>query len=140
MYFGYSKSKLQAMLFLEYILHYAKQVERKRKCTRFSKQLVIFSSSTSQPFQNFLLICILPCLCFPGGRVIKNPPAKQKIQVWSLGWEDLLETEMATHSSIFAWEIPWTEEPVGLYSPWGPKKVGYNLATKQYFDQLTSIE
>ena len=47
---------------------------------------------------------------------------------------------MATHSSIFAWEIPWTEEPVGLYSPWGPKKVGYNLATKQYFDQLKSIE
>ena len=56
------------------------------------------------------------------------------------GWEDPLEKEMATHSSIFAWEIPWTEEPVGLYSPWGPKKVGYNLATKQYFDQLKSIE
>ena len=39
----------------------------------------------------------------------------------SLGWEDLLEKEMATHSSVLAWKIPWTEEPVG-YSPWGRKE------------------
>ena len=45
---------------------------------------------------------------------IKNPPAMQKIQFQSLGWEDPLEKEMATHSSILAWEIPWTEEPGGL--------------------------
>ena len=37
-------------------------------------------------------------------------------QVWSLGWEDHLEQEMATHSSILAWRIPWTEEPGGLQS------------------------
>ena len=43
------------------------------------------------------------------------------MQVWSLGREDLLEEEMATHSSILAWEIPWTEELVG-YSPWGRKE------------------
>ena len=42
--------------------------------------------------------------------------------VQSLGWEDLLEKEMATHSSILAWKIPWTEEPVG-YSPWGRKEL-----------------
>ena len=42
---------------------------------------------------------------------IKNPPAMQKIQFQSLGWEDPLEKEMATHSSTFAWKIPWTEEP-----------------------------
>ena len=35
----------------------------------------------------------------------------QEMQVWSLGWEDLLEEEMATHSSILAWEMPWTQEP-----------------------------
>ena len=46
---------------------------------------------------------------FPGGLVIKNPPAKQEIQVQSLGWENPLEKEMVTHSSILAWEIPWTE-------------------------------
>ena len=41
----------------------------------------------------------------------KNPPAKQETRAPSLGWEDPLEKEMATHSSILAWEIPWTEEP-----------------------------
>ena len=49
----------------------------------------------------------------------KNPPAMQETQetwVQSLGWEDPLEKEMATHSSILAWEIPWTEEPGGLQS------------------------
>ena len=43
------------------------------------------------------------------------------MQVQSLGWEDLLEEEMATHSSVLAWEIPWTEELVG-YSPRGSKE------------------
>ena len=56
---------------------------------------------------------------FPGGLVIKNPPAMpetQETQVRSLGWENSLEEGMATHSSILAWEIPWTEEPGGLQS------------------------
>ena len=46
----------------------------------------------------------------------------QETQVQSLGWEDPLEKEMATHSSIPAWETLWTEEPGG-YSPLGPKEV-----------------
>ena len=60
---------------------------------------------------------------------VKNPPAMQEmeemeeIRVGSLGWEDPLEEEMATHSSILAWRIPWTEEP-GRYSPWGHKQLG----------------
>ena len=54
--------------------------------------------------------------------MVKNPPAKQEKQVRSLGWEDPLEKETATHSSILVWEIPWTEEPGGLYSPWGRKE------------------
>ena len=56
---------------------------------------------------------------FLSGSVVKNLPAKQETQemrVRSLGQEDPLEEEMATHSSIFAWEIPWTEEPGGLQS------------------------
>ena len=48
--------------------------------------------------------------------MIKNPPAKQETGVQSLGWEDPLEKEMATHSCILVWEIPWTEEPGGLQS------------------------
>ena len=47
---------------------------------------------------------------------IKNLPAMQETQVQSLGWEDPLEKGMATHSSILAWRIPWTEEPGELQS------------------------
>ena len=53
---------------------------------------------------------------FPGGSVVKKLPAQQETWVQSLGWEDLLEKEMATHSSILAWEIPWAEEPGRLQS------------------------
>ena len=48
--------------------------------------------------------------------MLKNPPAMQETWVRSLGWEDSLEVGMATHSSILAWRIPWTEEPGGLQS------------------------
>ena len=54
---------------------------------------------------------------FPGGSVVTNPPAiaRDTRDTGSIpGWEDLLGKEMATHSSILAWEIPWTEEPGGL--------------------------
>jgi len=47
---------------------------------------------------------------------LRHLPAMWKSWVRSLGWEDPLEKEMATHSSILAWKIPWTEEPGGLYS------------------------
>ena len=58
-------------------------------------------------------------------QAIKNLPAMQKIQVQFLGREDPLEKGMATHSSILAWRIPWTEEPGGLQSL-GSKRVGHN--------------
>ena len=54
----------------------------------------------------------------------------QETQLRSLGREDPLEKEIATHSSILPWEIPWTEEPGGLQSS-GLQRVGHNLATKQ---------
>ena len=53
---------------------------------------------------------------FPGGSVVKNPPAMQEMWVRSLGREDAPEKGMATQSNILAWEIPWSEELVG-YSP-----------------------
>ena len=61
------------------------------------------------------------CFChFPAfylvALVVKNPPAMREMRVWSLGQEDPLEKIMATHSSILAWEIPWTEEPGGVQS------------------------
>ena len=48
--------------------------------------------------------------------MVKTLPALQETQIHSLGWEDPLEKEMATHSSILAWRIPWTEELGGLQS------------------------
>ena len=47
-------------------------------------------------------------------QTVKNPPAMQDTWVLSLGWEDLLEEGMATHSNILTWRIPWAEEPGGL--------------------------
>ena len=52
----------------------------------------------------------------PGDSMVKNLPVLQEMQIQSLGQEDPLEKEIATHSSILAWEIPWTEEPGGLQS------------------------
>ena len=54
-------------------------------------------------------------------QTVKRLPTVQETRVRSLGQEDPLEKEMATHSSILAWKIPWTEEPVGD-SPWGRKE------------------
>ena len=61
-----------------------------------------------------VLTMIVVILGFPGGSVVKNLPAMQETRVQSLGQEDPLEKEMTIHSSILAWEIPWTEEPGGL--------------------------
>ena len=60
--------------------------------------------------------------------MVKNLPAMRETQetwVRSLGWEEPLEKGMATHSSILAWEIPWSEEPGGLQSM-GSQKVGHD--------------
>ena len=58
-------------------------------------------------------------------QMVKNLPAIQKTWVRSLGWEDPLEEMMATHSSVLAWRIPWTEEPGGLQST-GLHRVGHD--------------
>ena len=58
-------------------------------------------------------------------QMVKNPPATQETQVRSLGQEDPLEKEMATHSSILTWRISWTEEPGRLLSM-GSQRVGHN--------------
>ena len=58
-------------------------------------------------------------------QTIKLLSTMQETRVKSLGWEDLLEKEMATHSSILAWKIPWTEKPGGLQSM-GSQRVGHN--------------
>ena len=66
---------------------------------------------------------------------IKHLPAMQATWVRSLGWENPLEKEMATHSSILAWRIPWTEEPGGLQST-GSQRVGHNWAIKHIINSI----
>ena len=68
----------------------------------------------------YLLLFLFRTTGLPGDSVVKNMPAKQQMQLQSLGQKGL-EKEMATHSSILAWEIPWTEEPGGL-QPLGSQK------------------
>ena len=68
---------------------------------------------------------------FPGGSAIKNPQAMQEKQVECLSWEDPLENRMATHSSILAWRIPWTEECGGLQSM-GSKRTGHDWVTDTF--------
>ena len=58
-------------------------------------------------------------------QMVKNPPAMREPWVQFLGWEDPLEAAMATHSSILAWRIPWTEEPGGPQSV-GSQRVRYD--------------
>ena len=58
-------------------------------------------------------------------QTVKNPPAMQETWVQSLGQEDPLEKEMATHSNILSWRIPWTEEPGRLQSM-GSQRVGHD--------------
>ena len=60
---------------------------------------------------NYILHIIMG---FPGGSAVRNLPAMHETWIRSLGWEDPLEKGMATHSSIFAWRIPWIEEAGGL--------------------------
>ena len=67
---------------------------------------------------------------FPGGSVVKNPPANAGDVSSIPGQEDLLEEEMATHSSLPAWEIPRREEPGGLQST-GSQRLRHDLATDQ---------
>ena len=62
--------------------------------------------------------------------MVENLPAMQETWVRSLGWEDSLQKEMATHSSICVWRIPWTEKPGRLQST-GWQRVGHGLGTKQ---------
>ena len=63
--------------------------------------------------------------------MVKNLPAVQETWVRSLGWEDPLEKGLATHSSIVAWRIPWTQKPGGLLSV-GSQRVGHDGETNSF--------
>ena len=70
---------------------------------------------------NLPIVLVAPLVA----QMVKKLSAVQETWIRSLGWEDPMETEMATHSSMLAWKIPWTEEHVGLQSM-GLPRVGHN--------------
>ena len=72
-------------------------------------------------------------------QMVKCLPATWETWVWSLGWEDPLEKEMATHASILAWEIPWTEQPGGLQSM-GLQRVRHDWATSLSLSFFSAIK
>ena len=104
--------------------------------------LVLFWSSshlhlpTSRQSLSVTRVCVAKNLCLIFfwaslvAQIVKNLPEMRETWIWSLDWEDPLEEGKATHSSILAWRIPWTEEPGGLQSV-GLQRVGYDWVTKQ---------
>ena len=83
------------------------------------------SPPTLSPNKYTLLKCHRASLV---AQMVKCLPAMLETWVWSLGWEDPLEKEMSTYSSILAWKIPWMEEPGRLQSTW-LQRVGHNWST-----------
>ena len=86
-----------------------------------------FSFSTSLHSRHLIFTVVIWASLM--AQMVKSQPALQETQVQSLGQEDFLEKEMTTHSSILAWEIPWTEEPDGLQPTWS-QRVRHDWATK----------
>ena len=117
--------------------------ELRNSAWRPFSQEALWSMWTSEiPELYFLCVCvrifflILHCSvvnlqAFLVAQMVKNLPAMQETWVWSPGQEDPLEKEMATHSSILAWRIPWTKGPSGLQSM-GSQRAGHGLSN-HYF-------
>jgi len=84
------------------------------RCFQRVLHIVGFSFPLQRSFPFYLTTSCGRYGLFLVAQMVKNPSAMQETWIRSLGWEDLLEKEMATHSSILAWEIPWTEEHCGL--------------------------
>ena len=95
--------------------------------------LVLASHQMSAKGFFFFLMCVYVCTRVSlVAQMVKHLPAMQETWVHSLGWEDLLEKEMATHSSILAWRIPRMEEPGRLQSM-GSQRVGHDWVTSLSF-------
>ena len=86
---------------------------------------ILLTGKTSALFIYGGIIFIRPSLV---AQMVKHLPTMWETRVWSLGWEDPLEKEMATYSSILAWKIPWTEE-LGWLLSMESKRVGHNWVT-----------
>ena len=114
--------------------------------TIYCKLLILLRFPFHSLSLSLLLFSFIPSLlypfvmniCFLGGSVVRNLPAVQKTQVRYLGWEDPLEKDMATHSSILAWRILWREQHSGL-QPMGLHRVGHDWAINTFMNILSAI-
>ena len=96
-------------------------------------------SSVRYPYSSFICsLLIFVVWATLVAQMVKFLPTMRETQVQSLGWEDLLEKEMATYSSILAWKIPWTEEPIRLQSM-GSQRVGHDWATSLSLSMRSSL-
>ena len=89
----------------------------------------------SSSIKGYLFRSILKTLV---AQTVKRLSAMQETRVWSLGWKDSLEKEMAAHSSILAWKIPWTAEP-GRLPSMGSRRVGHDWVTSLHFKDSEQI-
>ena len=95
-----------------------------------------YKNTTVKKMKRTYLVSIYTNKRWQSGRRVHLPMRKmQETQVQSLDWEDPLEKEMATHSSILAWEIPWTEDNGRLHSM-GSQHIGHNWATEHIWIQI----
>ena len=97
-------------------------------CGSYFPQMPLYS--TVIRWERWVLLSLYFTKSFTGGSAVKNLPAMEEMLVWSLDGEDSLEEEMATHSSILAWKVPWIEQPGGLQSM-GSQRVRRDLGTRQ---------
>ena len=103
------------------------------KCTLFPilySKAKLNNNNNSKKKKGMIFQVEIWLLDIPGGSMVKRLSTMWETGVWSLGWEDLLEKEMAIHSSTIAWKIPWTEEPGRLQSM-GSQRVGHDWATSR---------
>ena len=102
-----------ALLVVAVVLQHAKGVKMWGSCNSHSLMRVWIATNTSG---NSLALSIIIRWAYLIAQSVKHLPAMQDTQILFLNWEDLLEKEMATHSTILAWKIPWTKKPGGLQS------------------------
>ena len=111
------------------------QLSRIKNCSTFELKRtlnhLVWFVSTSLGIQKPFRILYSEIWTSLVAQIVKNLPAMKKTWVQSLGQKEPLEKEMAVHSSILAWEIPWTKEPGGLQSMWS-QRGGHDLVTATF--------
>ena len=111
----------------------SKKMQKEKKTVKQDKIIIVLKQSrtSSRAIDNILIHVFWAVLQILMGSEGKESTAMQETWIWTLTWENPLEKGMATHSSILAWRIPWTEEPGGPQSM-GSQRVRHNWTTNTF--------